>query len=187
MATWARALRLSAFWLMAVATVFIGLFVVGETLSDPGGWAAAGLIALWAVPMAALCALAHWWPNTAVWVLGVVAAVLVAATVWFAADPGAWRTLENQRGPVRAIAVWVVAVAAAVLGLRQPRNAGVLLLLVGLAPLLIGGVRGGFGSLAAVALPTVVVGALYLLSAMLTPAPPVEGGAGRTEHARSGR
>ena len=101
------------------------------------------MIALWAVPMAALCGLARWWPNLAVRVLGVLTGVVVAAT-GSPPIPGHGARWRTSTAPC-AIAVWVVAAAAAVLGMRQPRSAGVLLLFVGLAPLLIDGFRGGFG------------------------------------------
>ncbi len=160
--------RRTGFVLMAVITVVFGLFVIGDTLTDPGGWAAVGLIALWAVPMAALCGLVWLRPDWATRVLGVLAGLLVVASIWFAVAPGAFRSFENQHGPVRAIAVWVVAAAAALLGLKRTMAAGIILLVIGAAPLLIASARfGGFASLAVVTAPTVIAGALYLWSAVL--------------------
>ena len=165
---WETLLRRAGFVLMAVTTVVFGAFVVGDTVTDPGGWAAVGLIALWAVPMAALCALAWLRPDWATRVLGVLAGVLVVASVWFAVAPGAFRDFENQHGPVRAIAVWVVAVAAALLGLKRTMAAGILLLVIGGVPFLIASFRfGGFASLAVVTVPAVIAGVLYLYSAVL--------------------
>ena len=46
----ARFLRRAGFILMALITFFFGAFIVGETFTDPGGWEAAGLVALWVVP-----------------------------------------------------------------------------------------------------------------------------------------
>lgn len=183
-----RILRLIGFWLMAVTSAFIAAFAVGEALDDPGGWAAVGLIALWLVPLVLLCALAWWRPDPAVRVLAVLAAGVVGLSVWFALVPGAWRDLENQHGPVRVFVVWAVAAAVAVLGLKRTRVAGILLLVVGLAPLVIGGFRaGGLSSLSLVATPAVIAGVLYLVSAALSSRPPAEGEAGRADHARSGR
>ena len=47
----ARFLRRAGFILMALITFFFGAFIVGETFTDPGGWEAAGLVALWVVPL----------------------------------------------------------------------------------------------------------------------------------------
>ena len=48
----ARILRQAGFGMTALTTAFFGLFVVGETFTDPGGWEALGLVAAWAVPSA---------------------------------------------------------------------------------------------------------------------------------------
>ena len=61
----ARILKRAGFGVMAFITAFFGLFVVGETFSDPGGWKALGLVAAWAVPLAALAAVAWWRPDWA--------------------------------------------------------------------------------------------------------------------------
>lgn len=186
----AKALRWTAFGIMALTSVFFGAFLVGETLSDPGGWTAVLLITAWAVPLVALCALAWWRPRVAQRVLGVLTGVLIAASVWFTIAPSAWRSVENQHGPVRAVAVWVVAAPVAVLGLKLGRAAGVLLLLAGGIPLVLsglGGGHGGFGSLGAAVTPALVSGLLYLLAASVDPRQADGGGISPAEEARSGR
>lgn len=151
---------------MAVVTVVAGVFAIGETVADPGGWAAAGLVAAWVVPLVACAAVAWRWPRTGTWLLGILTAALIGSAVWTAVDPGGWRGLENGVGPVRALATLVVAAGLAVLGLRRTAVAGILLLVAGAGPVLIGGVRGGgLSSLAVIAVPAVVSGVLYLLAA----------------------
>lgn len=168
--TWENVLRRVGFSLIAVTTLAFGVFVVGETLDDPGGWAAVGLIALWAVPLVVLCLVAWRLPGPALTLLAVLTGLLVLASLWFVLAPGAWRDVENQVGPVRAIAVWVLAAAVAVLGLRRTRPAAVLLLVIALVPLALTGLRhGGSASLAVMALPALITGVLYLLSSSVRP------------------
>lgn len=166
----ATILRRLGFGLMTLETTFFGLFVVGDTVADPGGWQAVGLIAAWLVPLAALCALAWRRPGAATWVLGVLTAAVVAGSIWFAVDPQGWRSLENDIGPVRAVAAFVVVAALGVLGLARTMTAGVLLLVAGGVPVLLGSIdRGGLSSLAVVGVPAVLVGALYVASALIRP------------------
>lgn len=166
----ATILRRLGFGLIAFETAFFGSFVVAETLADPGGRRAIGLIAAWLVPLAVLCALAWRRPDVATWVLGALTVVVVAGSIWFAVDPQGWRTLENDVGPVRAIAPFVIVAALGVLGLARTRTAGVLLLVAGGVPVLLGSVgRGGLSSLAVVGVPAVVAGALYVAAAQTRP------------------
>lgn len=161
----ARLLRRAGFAVMAVLTMVVGVFVIGETFDDPGGWGAVGLVSAWLVPLAVLAALAWRRPGLATWVLGALTGMVLVGAVWFAVDPQAARSLEDGVGPVRALAVFVVAAALGVLGLARTGPAAVLLLVVGLAPTLLGGLgRGGTSSLAAASLPAVLTGVLYLAS-----------------------
>lgn len=101
--------------------------------------------------------------------------------------PDAWRGFEDRNGPVWSIALWVVAAAVTLLGLRRARAAGVLLVVLGAAPWLVASFRyGGFGSLGAVTSPSVVAGGLYLFAAGLGARPPADGPVS-PEPARSGR
>ena len=163
----ARLLRRTGFGVMAVLAVLVGVFVIGETVDDPGGWSAVGLIAAWLVPLVVLCVLAWRRPEWGGWVLTVLTGAVVVGAAWFAVDPQAARRLEDGVGPVRALAVFVVAAALGVLGLTRTRQAAVLLLVVGLLPVLLSGLgRGGMSSLAALSLPAVLTGVLYLASAL---------------------
>ena len=162
-----RLLRRAGFAVMAVNVVLVGVFVIGEAVDDPGGWPAVVLVASWLVPLAVLAVLAWRRPGPATWVLGVLAGAVAIGAVWSALDPQAARALEDDAGPVRALAVFVVAAALGVLGLARTRPAAVLLLVLGVAVVLAGRLgRGGMSSLAAMGLPAVLTGALYLASAL---------------------
>ena len=169
----ARVARDAGFAIMVVETVVAVFFLVGETFADPGGWAAVGLVLAWAVPLGGLCALVRLRPDGATRVLTALTGLLVVADVWSVLAPGAWRGLEDQYGPVRTVATFVLAAALALLGLGRTRVAGALLVVVGGVPWVLSvlGGRGVFGSLAVVSLPPLLAGLLYLLSAGLARRP----------------
>lgn len=77
----ARALKRAGFGVTAFFTAFFGLFVVGETFTDPGGWKALGLVAARAVPLAVLVALAWYRPDWATRLFAVLTAAVLAAAV----------------------------------------------------------------------------------------------------------
>jgi hypothetical protein len=166
-----KVIRYVAFGLAVLYGVLGGVFVIGETFADPGGAAAAGLVAAWLVPLVALVVLVVLRPDRAaavlVWVTGgVVVLVLLAGTL---VDPRA------LAGPIGPIAVFALALPLAFLGVHTPRLAG--LLLVGAAAALIvaallaaavHGHRTGIGgSTAAVVLPVLGIGGLFLLAGAL--------------------
>jgi hypothetical protein len=171
----ARFLKRSGFTLMGLSTLFFGTFVAGETVTDPGGWKAAGLVAAWAVPLAGAAALAWLRPDRAVGVFAALTLAVVGISVWFAVNPEGWRSFEDRNGPIRGVITFVLAAAIALLGLKRTAPAGVLLLVVGLVPPVVSslGSLNGFGSLAVVSSAPVVAGVLHLLSARMTvrPAP----------------
>lgn len=160
------------FVLMGVEVMFGTIFIAGYALADPGGWKGAALVSLWLVPLAVLCALAWRRPDVAAPLLAGLTALVVALSVWFAFGDAAWRSFEDRNGPVRALAVFVVAGAVAVLGWWRPASAGLMLVALSVAPYAATIVRTGTTHLAAtslgvVALPALLAGVLYLLSARL--------------------
>ena len=158
-----RFLRRTGFALMALYVGFFGAFLVGETLVDPGGWEAIGLIAVWLAPLVALCLLAWILPDRAGWILTPLVAAIVGLSVWFALDPAAWRTFENRNGPVRAIIVFAVSAVLALWGLRRTMQAGLMLFIVGIVPIILAaGGRAGMASLVAAASAPSIAGLLYL-------------------------
>lgn len=175
----ARFLRLTAFGFIALVAVVFGAFIVAETIDDPGGLAAAGLIASWLVPLIGLAVLAWSRPDVAVRVFVVLTVLVLVMTAWAAVQSDAWRSFEDRNGPVRTVAVFLMTAAVAVLGLRRPRQAGWLLVTLGVLPLVVSSLGGrlALGSLAAAVTPALIVGVGYLAAAHLAdgsaPEPPV--------------
>ena len=147
---------------------FAWLFIAGEAMSDPGGLVGVRLVALWTVPLGGLVVFAWYRPGPATAVLEFLTAAVVVLAVWFALDPGGWRSFENGHGPVRAIGVFVLMLPLALLGWRRPRIAGWMLVIVGLVPVLAVSVAGGGGinSTMAVGTPAAIDGIIYLLSSV---------------------
>lgn len=174
-------LRRAGFGLMAFFAFIFGVFLIGETFSDPGGWQAVGLVAAWAVPLAGLAALSWLRPDWAVYVFTVLTAAVIGMSIWFAVDPQGWRSFENQHGPIRAVVIFVLVTAMALLGRKRTAAAGILLLAVGIIPVAVSSLGSSLGlsSLSAVSAVPVITGILYLISAYLTrrrAAPPADTG-----------
>ena len=165
----ARFLRWAGFGLVVGIAGFFALFVVGETFTDPGGWRAVALVAAWVLPLAVCCVIVWWRPDAGVWLLAVLTALVLAWDVWLAIDPDTWRRIEDENGPVHAIAVLTLAAAVALLGLERTRAAGVLLVLIAVGTGLASsrGV-GGVALLAFLTAVPLISGALYLVSAAMS-------------------
>lgn len=166
----ARALVWTAAAIMTVFTVLAGLFISGYALADPGGTEGIMLVLWWAVPLAVLAVLAWLRPSWAAPVLALLTALVVMAGIWFALDSASWREFENANGPVRAVAVLVLAFPAAVLGLKRTATAGWLLLALGLGPIAFSalGNLAGVVSLSAVSVIPLITGLLFLVAARMT-------------------
>lgn len=168
-------LRRAGAGLVGFSSAFFAVFLAGETLGDPGGWEAAGLIAAWLVPVVALGLLAWRRPRWAVPVLGILTLAVAALSLWWALDP-ALRSLENRVGPLTAVAMLIVTIPLSILGWRRTVDAGIMLLTLGAAPALFSMLRvGGGGPPRMVFLvlgsPAIIGGALYLLSASVAGLP----------------
>jgi hypothetical protein len=175
----ARALRWTAFTLMALFGLLGGLFVAGYAFEDPGGWDAVLMTAGWVLPTAALSIYA---------VVRKAAAgpVFVAVTGFVALSTVLDSLLEvvprDDWGPVLAIGVFSLGVALAFLGLYRASLAGLLMVALALVQLaaivLLHAVHGGLaegpglgamlgGSSGVVVLPLLVVGVLFLIAGSL--------------------
>ena len=99
----ARFLRRVGFALTVLFGGFFGLFLIGDTLSDPGGWKGVGLVALRVIPLGALVLLAWCRPDSARFVFAPLVAAMASINIWFALAPQAWRAFENRNGPVRSV------------------------------------------------------------------------------------
>lgn len=162
-------LRNVAFGWLAFVGLVGGLFVIGETFDDPGGWAAAGLVALWLVPFAALAVLALVSVDRAEPVFLVctlaVALFTIADSVFGVVPRDSW-------GPVAAIVVFILGVAVAFLGLHRATLGGALLLILAGAQLVAALAEGigeegrgaGPGSSTVVIAPLAIGGVLFLLA-----------------------
>jgi hypothetical protein len=163
-----KTIRWTAFGFVACTTVVIGLFILGETFSDPGGWRAVGLTALWLLPLLGLGAAAWLWPNQTAPVLIAATGLVVAVNIWSVVASHWQRDVENAHGPMRATAIFALGAVLGVLGLHRPRLAGILLLIISIAPadlVTLSGQRAGSSSLTLLAMPSGVAGALFLCAA----------------------
>lgn len=176
--TTSKVLGYVAFSVMLLFGALGGLFAAGYAFEDPGGWAAVGIVALYAVPAIALSGYAALRPAPAGRVLAVVT-VVVALLVLLNAVVGLWD--RDEIGPVDSIAVLGLGVALGFLGLHRPRLAGRLILAVALAQLLslfaraavhgagdgppLGAALGG--SSGVVVVPMLLIGGLFVLAGSL--------------------
>jgi hypothetical protein len=167
-----RVVRGLAVGIVAALGLFGALFVAGETLADPGGWAAVGLVAAWAVPMAALVVLALLRSEVASRLLPW--ALLVAGVLLLVDAAGAF---PRDTGPVGTITMFAAAVPCGLLGLHRALRAGVLVLAAAglqLAAAVVERGRTGAslrevlgGSTGALVVPFLLCAALLLLTALL--------------------
>jgi hypothetical protein len=128
------ALRWSAVGVVALIVGVVGLVSTRFVLGDSGPAAVLGMLLPVLVPVAAATFLAARWPATGTWVLGGLVVLAAAWWVWYAVDPGGWSQV-NYGSPLGAPTL-LLAIPLAVLGLRRPIPAGLLLLAVALLPYL---------------------------------------------------
>ena len=131
-----RVLKRTGFGIMGTFAFFVSAFMVGETLSDPGGWKGVGMVAMWFVPMLALGALAWFKPSSGIPILIALSMGFLSLGIFRALDPAVVR-YEDSNGPITAVVAFALAVAVAALGHERARSAGILLMLIGLSPILL--------------------------------------------------
>ena len=164
------ALRWSA---VTVAVGFVGLvtlFVGGDAVTDPGGWAGIGGTAICVLAMLGACLLALYRPGAALVVLAVAACAPLAFGVWSLVDYGAAHDWEDSHGPLSLVLVLLICAPAGVAGLFRPRAAGYLILTVSVVPVLLAAVGAASHfyeplSVGLLVAPLVASGVLFLLSA----------------------
>ncbi|MFZ0160242.1 MAG: hypothetical protein WAL50_14545 [Kineosporiaceae bacterium] len=181
--TAARAVRIIALTLTALVAVLGGMFIIGNTMAEPGGLAGVGLVALWLLPTVALAALVEWRLDTATPVLTAATVALVVLSSWAAVPSVGWNSFEDAHGPVRAIIAVALTGVIGLLGWYRPRMAGWLLVTVAASPfvgVVLGAMLSAFlgtstewsrisPSLQVASAPALVIGALYLLSTLGSP------------------
>lgn len=166
-----KALKYLAFSLMAVVGLLGGAFVLGETFTDPGGWTAVWVSALWVVPMLGLSVFALLRPDAA---SPVFVVVTVAVALFTLADSLFAIIPRDDWGPVAAIVVFALGVTLAFFGLRRALLAGALMVTAAVTQLVatVAGVAvhaagdgagaGLGGSSGVVVLPLLLIGALFV-------------------------
>jgi hypothetical protein len=166
----ARVLRSVAVGLVALFGIVAGLFIAGETFTDPGGWEAMVLTAAWAVPLIALSVMALMRPGLGSRMLPIVLAVVAG---WVVVDSLAHVIDRDAWGPVGSISMFAVVVPCGLLGVHRAAEAG-WLVLAGAAAELVATVAsmdraGGQslwsafgGSTGVMVLPFLVLGVLFL-------------------------
>lgn len=164
------ALRMSAFVVTLGFVGLVALFVGGDAVSDPGGWAGIGGTAAWVLAMVGMFLLALYRPGAAMVVLVVAACAPLAFGVWSLVDYGAAHSWEDDHGPLSLALVMTVCAPAGVAGLARPRAAGYLILTVSLLPLALAAVGAASQFLEPLSVglllaPLVAAGILFLLSA----------------------
>lgn len=171
----AQVLRIVGVVLTSVFAVFGILFAGGYAFEDPGGWRGVAIFASMAVPLAVLTWAARKHPDAALrWVLaGVVLVFAYAMAELF---------VDLVDAPMLPMAALVLSVPAAVLGLRNARRGGELLLLIAAGPVLsvlanVFGRRGEGpplgaalgGSTGVVVIPLLVFAGIFLLASVIDP------------------
>lgn len=158
--------------IVAVYVAFAALFLIGETVGDPGGWRAVGLIAAWLVPLVGLSALAFYRPSAALPTLAVAMVAPVGLGLWAMVDFEAWRDWQDRVGPVPLVPVVVLGAALAVAGLSRTSVAGWLMVTVTVVPVVLatlgsGSQRGFALSVGLISAPVLISGLLYVWAGQL--------------------
>ena len=118
-----RALTGAALVLTGMYAGLFGMFAIGETFDDPGGWLAVGWTATWLLPVPVLSLLSWRRSRVAVSVLTGLLPVLVGEYARSVTAPHVWLTFQDTHGPILAMAGLVLAVPMAVDRSGDPRVA----------------------------------------------------------------
>ncbi|MGI9196590.1 MAG: hypothetical protein ACR2KE_03920 [Candidatus Nanopelagicales bacterium] len=119
---------------VVVSGMFV-LFIAGEILSDPGGWTGLAWVAAWLLPPLALSVLAVVRPRIAHPLLVVIVWILVAASVASIFRARIVWEFEDTHGPVNLLVQIAVLIPLVALGRAMPREAGRLMAIALIGPL----------------------------------------------------
>lgn len=120
--------------LIALPVAFFMLMLTGETIAELGYGEGLAMIGPWALAAVALLALAWTRPPVALAILAVLAVVPLGFGVWSTVDAAGFGAWLDVVGPVNLIATYLLIVTAAVVALRRPWAAGVLIAVIAAVP-----------------------------------------------------
>ena len=151
----------------AVVSGMFVLFIAGEALSDPGGWMGAGIVAAWLVPPLALSVLAVVRPRAAHPLLVIIVWIVVAASVASIFRARMVWEFEDTHGPVNLLVQIAVLIPLVALGRAMPLEAGRLMAIALIGPLLFQAISLGVVGQWSVILVLVVVAVPFGIVALL--------------------
>ena len=163
----ARIWHLEAFWYFVATGAFIALFIIGETMTDPGGAEALGLIAAWLIPAGLLVWQALVSPRSSEITLIALAAIVNVLAIWAAVSWDTWRRFEDEHGPLRDIGAFALTIPLVFLARKREITAGWLLVATSTIPsiaLLATRPYGGPPSFNIITSPALTAGLLFLLA-----------------------
>ena len=130
-----RVLTIIALTIMGLFAALASMFILGEVFTDPGGGTAVVLSAIWVLPVVVVSGVVLLRPEAGGWLLMGLTGAAIGVVLWAALDPDLWRTIQEDTGPVLAIALFALSIPIAVAGWRRPLFAGILLVILGVVPL----------------------------------------------------
>lgn len=132
-------LKQTAVTLVVIPTCVFAFFLVGETMTDPGGVKGVVLIFAWTLPAAVVAAATWTWPRSGAYVVLVLMLGVLLMDLCYAIDAGRWRAFEDNHGPVVAVANFVIVAIAGFLGWRRPGIGGSMMLTASIVAIMLAG------------------------------------------------
>lgn len=161
-----------AFLLFAAFTIFIGLFLVGETLADPGGLKGFGMVAAWLVP-ASIAAWISWKQLPyALQMNYVLVGLVAAASSTLMLNPEGISQFMDRNGPILLVITFAVSIPLGLWAWHNPRTGGWMLVIAAFLPRIFAAIGSGNGqdamsiSLSFTSAPIAIAGALFVYSAI---------------------
>jgi hypothetical protein len=155
--------------LIGVPLAFFLMMLVGESITDLGAGPALATIGPWALAAIGYLALAWLRPDVALRILVVLTALPLSFGLWSTVDPASFGAWLDSVGPINLVAAQFLIGVAALVGLRRPRAAGMLIVVIAAVPALLPLVTIGEGSsrvliVGALSLPAFLAGVLMILA-----------------------
>lgn len=161
----ALALRRVGLGIVLVFAAMSAVFMAGAALDDPGGWAAIGMIAAWAVPLGTLALFGWLRPRLALRVLLFAAITLIALDALTLVGVHSVQIFQQSYGAARDIAGVVLMATLGVVGYKIPGRAARLAVVTFALPLAITAIAEPAGAVVSMLLfssPPLVAAAYHL-------------------------